>query len=495
MAKVALAAKAAEEKKEKAEAAAAAAAAALAALEAEQAAEAERLLNTLATQQRQFSSLDAYAAAQAYVRRAQAGSRAAANFVQDEIGVWETSKVDVLKALAAVKRARATVALYREALRELGLAVYTGAAITNLNYVGTQETQLAEAQLAGVAAGATTNGLHRSERGLAQSIVNVGTARATVRVDWGKVLQAKVAEKAAVAQVALSRKDVSVVKLWATVPGAAPLQPVQSLALLEGEFAPRDPPHDRQGGGTGPSGPTVTTMTALASSTERAQFPTAPAGAHPASLQAMAGYGPSILGSPVLSASQVTDWFEATGYHAHITVPFGQLVDDYFKAGQITGVRADIAFAQSVIETGYFSFPSYGQDAPGFNNFAGIGACDTCQHGWRFPSAMSGVLSQEELLQVYATPPEATTYGRPNPDFGIAGCCSTWMSLAGTWASAGTYGYDILNIYNQMLAWALPRDLLSAGLLTSLPPATRPAVTATTRPAKSSPAPSRTPPT
>jgi hypothetical protein len=173
-------------------------------------------------------------------------------------------------------------------------------------------------------------------------------------------------------------------------------------------------------------------------------------------------------------------------------VPFGRLVADYFKAAQLTGVRADIAFAQSVIETGYFSFPSYGQDAPAFNNFAGIGACDTCKHGWRFPSAMTGVLSQEELLQVYATPPHlAGAYGKPSASFGIEGCCLTWMGLAGTWASSPAYGYDILKIYNEILAWALPRELRSTGLLDAAPTGTSPV----SRPVKSSPAPSRTAPT
>ena len=206
----------------------------------------------------------------------------------------------------------------------------------------------------------------------------------------------------------------------------------------------------------------------------------------------MAGDGPSILGSSVLSASQIVGWFASTGYHARVTVPFGQLVADYFKAAQLTGVRADIAFAQSVIETGYFSFPSYGQDAPEFNNFAGIGACDTCKHGWRFPSAMTGVLSQEELLQVYATPPHlAGAYGKPSASFGIEGCCLTWMGLAGTWASSPAYGYDILKIYNEILAWALPRELLSTGLLEAAPAAHSPV----SRPVKSSPAPSRTAPT
>ena len=43
------------------------------------------------------------------------------------------------------------------------------------------------------------------------------------------------------------------------------------------------------------------------------------------------------------------------------------------------------------------------------------------------------------------------------------------MGLAGTWASSPAYGYDILKIYNEMLAWALPRELVSTGLLPKRP--------------------------
>jgi hypothetical protein len=485
MAKATAAAKAAAAKKEKAEAAAAAAAAALRALEREQAAQAERLLAVMGLEERQFWSLGAYAAAQDYVRRAQAGSRAAAHSVQLALGVWKTAKLDVVKALAAEAKAKALVTTYKDALRELGLAVYTGAADTDLNYIGSKETALAQDELAGVAAAATTAGLQRAKLGVVRSIVSVRKARATVLVDWGRALQARVVERAAIAQLTLSRQDVSVTKLWATIPGAAPAQPVEALALLEGQFAPRQPGSDAA------SDVRSSLVTALASAS-RPGPPTGPPADPPASLQAMAGYGPSILGTSVLSAPQIAQWFASTRYQARVTVPFGQLVADYFKAAQLTGVRADIAFAQSIIETGYFSFPSYGQDAPAFNNFAGIGACDTCKHGWQFPSAMTGVLSQEELLEVYATPPHlAGTYGRPTSRFGIEGCCLTWMSLAGTWASSPAYGYDILNIYNEMLAWALPRELRSTGLLgDGASPQS-----GLTRPAKSSPAPSRTAPT
>ncbi len=182
--------------------------------------------------------MNAYGAARDYVERAEAGSRAAAHSVQVAIAVWNTSKLDVLKAIADEAKARETVGIYKDALSELGLAMYTGAANTDTDYLGNKEAELAQAELAGVAAAATATGLERARLDFARSIVNVGKARATVVVDWGKTLQARAAERAANAQVTLSRQDVSVAKLWATIPGAAPAQPVQALALYRGQVRP-----------------------------------------------------------------------------------------------------------------------------------------------------------------------------------------------------------------------------------------------------------------
>ena len=134
------------------------------------------------------------------------------------------------------------------------------------------------------------------------------------------------------------------------------------------------------------------------------------------------------------------------------------------KAGRLTGVRADLAFAQSIVETGHFAFPSKGQLTRKDNNFAGIGACDSCKTGWKFSSAMAGVLAQEQLLQAYATP---IGYGSDVSPLagGVRGCCTTWLALSGVWASNPYYGYEILGIYKEMLDWAIPRQLLQDGLI------------------------------
>jgi hypothetical protein len=177
-------------------------------------------------------------------------------------------------------------------------------------------------------------------------------------------------------------------------------------------------------------------------------------------------YGPSILGPSLLTVSQVEGWFAATGAEPNITVPIDTLVNDYYKAGQLTGVRADLAFAQSVVETGYFSFPAYGQDPVKYNNFAGIGACDSCKHGFHFASAMDGVMAQQELLGNYATPSEMASGPEGGSDnLGVGGCCQTWMGLSGVWATNINYGYAILSVYKLMVNWALQSELQQVGLV------------------------------
>jgi hypothetical protein len=171
---------------------------------------------------------------------------------------------------------------------------------------------------------------------------------------------------------------------------------------------------------------------------------------------------PAIMGPTALSVDELAGWYASTGYQANTTVPMATLAGMYLSTGKATGLRSDIAFAQSIVETGYFTFPSGGQVAGGDNNFAGIGACDSCAHGWRFPDAQTGVAAQIQLLEAYASPKKFPTplVGR----VGVAGCCPTWLALSGVWATATNYGYAILSIYKEILDWAIPQRLAAAGL-------------------------------
>ena len=202
------------------------------------------------------------------------------------------------------------------------------------------------------------------------------------------------------------------------------------------------------------------TGTPLAPSTTKPPPGSAPAAA--SGLNGNEGSSPQILGLPAVTAAEMAGWFASTKHHANPTAPITQLAADYLAAGASTGVRADLAFTQSIIETGYFSFPGGGQLAGTDNNFAGIGACDSCAHGFQFPDALTGVTAQLQLLEAYASPtPVPTPLIGP---IGVGGCCATWSALAGTWATNPHYGISILTVYKSMLDYAIPEQLVAAGL-------------------------------
>ena len=169
--------------------------------------------------------------------------------------------------------------------------------------------------------------------------------------------------------------------------------------------------------------------------------------------------GMSILGGSALSPAQLAGWYRAQGYADLTPTPISQLAAWYVQDGQEEGVRGDVAFAQAVLETGGFSSP----DSVELSNFAGIGHCDSCSAGWAFPSPEAGVLGQVQLLRIWAgagDPPGGPAPALPaiTPQAqGEAGCCNTWESLTGVWATDPYYGSEILGIYQQILGWALGR--------------------------------------
>jgi hypothetical protein len=175
---------------------------------------------------------------------------------------------------------------------------------------------------------------------------------------------------------------------------------------------------------------------------------------------------PSILGPSALDAAQLVAWYDTSGYVDLTPASIGSLARWYIAEGSAEGVRGDIAFAQAVLETGGFSSP----DAVNLNNYAGIGHCDSCAAGWAFPSPHLGVRGQIQLLRAYAQPgltaaqlasPPAIADVTPEKQR-VRGCCVTWQSLTGVWATDPIYGPVILNIYQQMLESALNSPSLAA---------------------------------
>jgi hypothetical protein len=171
---------------------------------------------------------------------------------------------------------------------------------------------------------------------------------------------------------------------------------------------------------------------------------------------------PTILGRAALTAAQLATWFDASGYLVETTSSIRELAADYISEGSAEGVRGDIAFAQAMVETGGFSSP----DAITANNYAGIGHCDSCGSGLRFPSPLEGVRAQIQLLRTYADSTLTASQLAAPPVLasldpaaqGRRGCCTTWNALTGVWATDPNYGLTILDVYEEILAYTVRAD-------------------------------------
>lgn len=203
----------------------------------------------------------------------------------------------------------------------------------------------------------------------------------------------------------------------------------------------------------------------------------------PAAKPAQAEYvSTPIMGTQRLTGPQIANWYRAVSYWEYRgSVPLDTLAQYFVEEGARYGVRGDIAFAQSILETLWLNFPDYGQVHPSDNNYSGIGACNSCSNGYNFPTARLGVRAQIQHLRNYADP-NSRAATLPDPPllrgfdtFFLKGRAPTWEGLNGRWAVPGTtYAQNILSIYNRMLTWN--------GLAPITTTTTRPPTTTTTRP-------------
>jgi hypothetical protein len=171
----------------------------------------------------------------------------------------------------------------------------------------------------------------------------------------------------------------------------------------------------------------------------------------------------SIMGPSRLTASQLVAWTtgrssQPSGAYA-ASVPLPTLAQMVVEEGALEGVTGDIAFVQSVIETGWFRFG--GLVSPTANNFAGIGATDSGGTPASFADARTGVRAQIQHLRAYADITALTCAMPPlsmpcvDPRFHLVlpkGRAPSWNQLgSGNWASAVGYGRNIVSLYQDAL--------------------------------------------
>lgn len=167
--------------------------------------------------------------------------------------------------------------------------------------------------------------------------------------------------------------------------------------------------------------------------------------------------GSPIMGPNRLTAEDLADFVRAGPVAPRITVSIEELAQYYIEESEKLGIRGDVAFAQSILETGYFGFHG-SMVEPEDNNFAGIGACDSCRRGFQFPDARTGVRAQMQLLRVYVDP-TVTEGSLPDPllmprtlRLGFRGDVQSWWDLTGTWATAHDYGIRVYDLYLKIVA-------------------------------------------
>lgn len=143
-----------------------------------------------------------------------------------------------------------------------------------------------------------------------------------------------------------------------------------------------------------------------------------------------------------------------------------QLAQFFLEEGEAEGVRGDVAFAQSLHETGFFKYG--GIVLPTQNNYAGIGALNGNAKGQAatFPDPRTGVRAQIQHLKAYASE-EALVNGCVDPRFSLVTRGSAqyveWLGASDNpngkgWAVPGKgYGGKIVALLGQIMAFEVPR--------------------------------------
>lgn len=129
------------------------------------------------------------------------------------------------------------------------------------------------------------------------------------------------------------------------------------------------------------------------------------------------------------------------------------MVPQYIQEGKSEGIRGDIAFAQSCLETGNFTFKDSAVTL-NQNNFCGMGVTANGMKGNFFPNTKTGIRAQIQHLKAYAcTEPLKKECVDPRFQYVERGCSEfvEWLGIQENpkgkgWAAGSGYGSKILNI-------------------------------------------------
>ena len=172
-----------------------------------------------------------------------------------------------------------------------------------------------------------------------------------------------------------------------------------------------------------------------------------------------------IMGESTVTVEQMVKYYTSSGatYPSSDLAKGGaetlqQFCQIYLEEAKAEGVRAEVAFAQAMHETGWLKYGGIVQI--GQFNFAGLGALDGNAAGncASFPDVRTGVRAQIQHLKAYAST-EALNNTCVDPRFhlvkrGVAPYVE-WLGIkenpsGAGWATSENYGYNIVDMIREM---------------------------------------------
>lgn len=166
-----------------------------------------------------------------------------------------------------------------------------------------------------------------------------------------------------------------------------------------------------------------------------------------------------IMGSAVATAEQMKNYIKAK--NPKVAQSVLDMVPLYLSEGGMEGVRGDIAFAQSCLETGNFTFSGSAVTLTQ-NNFCGMGVTSNGVKGNSFDTPQFGIRAQVQHLKAYAST-DALKNACIDPRFRYVtrGCAgyAEWLGQKENpdgkgWAAGAGYGEKILAILKGILGMA-----------------------------------------
>ena len=165
--------------------------------------------------------------------------------------------------------------------------------------------------------------------------------------------------------------------------------------------------------------------------------------------------GTAIMGTAVATVKQMQEYIKKV--NPNVAQSVIDMIPLYLSEGKTEGVRGDIAFAQSCLETGNFGF-SQSAVTLDQNNFAGMGVTQNGMKGLSFETPQLGIRCQIQHLKAYAST-DALKNENIDPRFKYVTRGSApyveWLGIQENpkglgWAAGAGYGEKILSILSKI---------------------------------------------